>query len=108
MRHDHYILEGKSPKPVSLLTWAQWYETADRQIKHDTVGEIVISTLFIGLNRNWNQDGPPLLFETMVFGGEFDGELHRYSTYGEAEAGHDTIYQKVSSDEAILSAEIIC
>ena len=32
--------------------------------------------------------GPPLLFETMIFGGEHDQFQERYSTWEEAMAGH--------------------
>jgi hypothetical protein len=35
--------------------------------------------------------GPPLIFETMVFGGSKDGEMDRYSTKEEAEKGHEAM-----------------
>jgi hypothetical protein len=46
-----------------------------------------ISTVFLGLDHSFGE-GKPLLFETMVFGGKFDQETNRYSTWDEAEAGH--------------------
>ena len=82
----HYILEGKEVKAVDLLTWARWFETADRVVAKTSIGKAEVSTVFLGMDHNW-ANGPPLLFETMVFG--LDDELQeRYSTWAEAEVGH--------------------
>jgi hypothetical protein len=54
----------------------------------DGTGEVVVSTVFLGLDHNFSMVGPPLLFETMVFGGPLNGECRRYATWVEAEAGH--------------------
>ena len=41
------------------------------------------------MNANRIADlGPPLLFETMIFGGPHDGYQERYTFWDEAEAGH--------------------
>lgn len=87
---DKYILEGKEPKPVDdLLHWARWYENnADaRRVLKTEVHFSSISTVFLAMDHRFG-DGPPLLFETMIFGGEHDGDQWRYSTWDEAEAGH--------------------
>ena len=39
------------------------------------------STVFLGLDHQLTEDGPPLLFETMVFGGPLSGETDRCSTW---------------------------
>lgn len=49
---------------------------------------------FLGIDHNWGV-GPPLLFETMVFGGWLDGEQERCSTWDEAEAQHKTMVLRV-------------
>lgn len=36
---DKYILEGHKPRPATLMEWATWYETADRIVKQETVGD---------------------------------------------------------------------
>jgi hypothetical protein len=36
-------------------------------------------------------DGKPVLFETLVFGGPLDGDMWRYCTWTEAEAGHASV-----------------
>lgn len=96
---DKYILEGKKPVPCNdLLTWGKFLQSADRTVAKDTVGESGVSTVFLGLNHNFG-DGPPLIFETMVFGGDHDGDCERYSTWEEAEAGHKEVVSKLRSVE---------
>jgi hypothetical protein len=94
-----YILRDKQPIPCSdLLEWGRWLETADRRVAADEVGSIRISTVFLGLDHNFG-GGPPLLFETMVFGGDLDQECERYSTWEEAEAGHRKMIERVKASE---------
>jgi hypothetical protein len=51
--------------------------------------EVTVSTVWVGLSMQYG-DGPPLIFETMYFGGPRDGELvDRYPTELAALAGHD-------------------
>lgn len=58
-----------------LIEWAQWFETADRHIFLHKVGEMTISTVFLGIDHSWR--GKPILFETMIFGGPIN---HEYQT----------------------------
>ena len=91
MRSDYFILRGKSPVAATLLEWGRWFETAERHVALDTVGQYWISTVFLGLDHNFIHQGPPILFETMVFdrNKQEEGEYtRRYSTWDEAEAGH--------------------
>lgn len=83
----HYILDGRTPRPCDLMTWAQAFEKADRHIGNDTIGNVLVSTVFLGLDHSFGS-GPPLLFETMIFGGEHDHYQDRCSSYDEAEAMH--------------------
>jgi len=85
---DKYILDGHKAVPADLMTWAKWYEKADRRVaKSGQQGKTRVSTVFLGLNHQWGE-GPPLLFETMIFGGEHDQYQERYATWDEAEQGH--------------------
>lgn len=59
----------------------------NRRIARDTVGDSEISTVFLNLDHN-HEEGDPILFETMVFGGELNQECWRYKTYEEAVQGH--------------------
>jgi hypothetical protein len=86
---SHYVLDGRNPVPTDLMTWARWFETADRHVACDYVGPIYVSTVFLGLDHSWGR-GPPLLFETMVFADDDAHDLicRRYSTWEQAERGH--------------------
>ena len=95
----HYILEGRQPKPVAdVLVWAQWFESTNRVVAQTQVGELWVSTVFLGLDHSFGH-GPPVLFETMVFRGR-DGageDMWRYSTYDEAEAGHAKVVRRLGN-----------
>lgn len=91
---DKYILVDKKLKPASLEEWAKWFETTDRHIGNDHIGDVKISTVFLGLDHSFGGD-KPLLFESMIFGGERDQDQFRYSTYEEAEAGHKKLVDEI-------------
>lgn len=93
--NGRYVLDGKDVKECpSLLEWAEWFENADRRVAKDTIDDCDVSTVFLGLDHRF-RDGPPLLFETMVFGGDLDQEMDRYSTWDEAVEGHAKMVQRV-------------
>lgn len=105
---DHYILNGHEPVAVDLMTWARWLDKArvERTVNKTDIGHgLKISTVFLGLNHRFG-DGPPLLFETLVFGGPLDGEQERYATWDEAEAGHARMVTKARASIAIPESEI--
>lgn len=109
MSHFYYILNGHEPVPVSPKVFAPWFHKhiADRHVAEDFVGDprtaqvVRISTVFLGLNHNFGSEGPPTLFETMVFGGKVDGAQVRYSTWNEAEAGHRIMVEQVRKHEGV-------
>lgn len=90
---DKYILDGKKAVPCEdLMEWGGWFETADRHVAQDMVGDVRVSTVFLGLDHSFgrllHEDAPPLLFETMIFGGDHDQYQDRCSTWEQAEAMH--------------------
>lgn len=93
---DQYILEGDAIVPCDdLLVWGRWMQTANRHIGLDVISGVKVSTVFLGLDHNFGLDGPPVLFETMVFGGGFDQEQERYCTIEQAKQGHARWLTKV-------------
>jgi hypothetical protein len=93
-----YMLDQnkKVVRVKELLEWADWFENADRKIKQEWIGDKWVSTVFLGLDFNYNEpeipseDYQPIVFETMIKHKE-EGWLdyqERYSTYEEALAGH--------------------
>ena len=96
---DTFILggaDGHTPVPCDYLVWARWLEGngASRVVARTGFAAARVSTVFLGLNHSYG-DGPPLLFETLVFDGPLDGEMDRYSTWAEAEAGHEAMCVRV-------------
>ena len=93
-----YILVGKEPvREDDLLKWGMWFETADRSVartEFDGLNGAYVSTVFLGLDHDWTGTRP-ILFETMCFGGPLDGEMYRYSTWEEAEDGHQAMVDRV-------------
>jgi hypothetical protein len=97
---DHYILDGTTPVPEpDLLTWVRWFETADRRVAETFLydGAIRISTVFLGLNHEFRPRKPLRIFETMVFAPsmDFHRDYRRYSTWQEAEQGHEVMVDAV-------------
>jgi len=77
-----------------------WLEK-DRQriIEQDEIEDYWVSTIFIGLNQQFDPKSPPLCFETMIFTErkkmvrgklrrEEVGYQRRYTTLAEAKSGH--------------------
>lgn len=88
-----YKLEGHKVVPCyDLIQWATWFETADRFVGENVSNGIRVSTIFLGLDFciNTPENHHPLVFETEIFGGPHDGYQQRYTTWEEAEAGHQT------------------
>lgn len=96
-----YVLDA-SGEPVQATTprdWGLWYEAADRVVAADEVGDVLISTVFLGVDHS-HVSGPPVLWETMAFvsrGEEFMTDLgnrfntldqRRYRSREEALRGH--------------------
>ena len=93
------MLDGKKIVVTEdVLVWGNWFETANRIIKQETLPDgKFVSTVFLGLDYSFGMNKAPILFETMVFlGKELGSELDmdRYSTYEEAQLGHQAMVSK--------------
>jgi hypothetical protein len=89
MRHYYFILDAdKQVQPVdSVFAWADFQDSPHRYIAYRRRGKVFVSTIFMGLDHQYGS-GPPLVFETMVFGGPADQYQDRYSSYDDALLGH--------------------
>lgn len=94
---NHYILDGHIPVQCSLMEWAKFFETHNRIVRQDKIDNGKVSTVFLGLDHQFG-NGPPLLFETMIFGGPHDGYQERCSTWDEAEAQHEVAMKLVGGE----------
>ena len=90
----------RSGQPITLDEWGSLLteDITTRVVAKDDLvvagGPVCVSTVWLGLDHSWD-DGPPLIFETMVFGGALEGEMERYSTEAEAVAGHAAMCARV-------------
>lgn len=90
-----YVLDDKTPIPCfDVIKWAS-QSKEDKIVARSQFGEIVVSTVFLGMDHSFN-GGTPVLFETMVFGGEYDLYQERYYTWNEAEEGHKVACELVN------------
>lgn len=102
-----YILKDGKPVLVDSMTWAYWFQKVrkERIVKQERIGKYRVSTVFLGLDHNWNPKGPPILWETMVFKGDpkpppseswDDIAMDRCSgNWEQAEAMHERMCKKV-------------
>jgi hypothetical protein len=69
----------------------------DHRVGNTVIGDnqFTVSTVWLGLDHNYSKTGPPLIFETMVFGEPYSEELYRYSTEEEAMRGHLAVVDRL-------------
>lgn len=91
----------RAGNPISADRWVEAFR--NNTIKSTVVGDVHVSTVYLGIDHNWG-DGPPLIFETMVFGGALDQTCDRYSTEAEAVADHQRLVEQVREEQAKDSA----
>jgi hypothetical protein len=90
----HYILDAEHHAvEVSFIEWAMWFEDITNRLINYTqiTSQIEVSTVFLGLDHRFHGQGPPILFETMIFAAglpDLDQYQCRYSSYDDAQAGH--------------------
>ena len=82
--------QNGTPQETDADGWINWLKEHDRQVKFDRITEkIAVSTVFLGIDHNHFDRGPPILWETMIAGGPENGYRQRYSSLDEARRGHD-------------------
>lgn len=90
---EHYILDADGKTPVlcdNLIQWSKFFgnyeaRRVDATELHD--GKVLVSTVFLGVDHDYGEV-VPLLWETMIFGGEHDLYRERYARHDSAIAGH--------------------
>jgi hypothetical protein len=85
-----YVLDGHTPVPEpDIQKWGRFMGEKDaRRVAKATIGPLWISTVFLGLDHGWG-NGPPILFETMIFGfSDHDEYQTRCATWDEAVRMH--------------------
>ena len=80
--------------------WALMDDWDYKRVARDYIGDVQVSTVWLGMDLGFTGGHPPIIFETMVFGGELDQETRRYATLDEAKAGHKAVLDEVRQAEA--------
>lgn len=89
-------------EPCTLQECSEYRRTQKFLKQEDLPSGVWVSTVYLGFNHRFG-DGPPLIFETMVFPGAMadDGsmvelDVDRYSSKEAALAGHQRMVEKWS------------
>ncbi len=91
----HWIWNRVDPpyKVYDLIEWAQQFGKYSRRVDQtsffpDNIDmEVRVSTVFLGIDHQYGE-GKPILWETMIFGGEHDEYQQRYHSEKDARIGH--------------------
>ena len=102
---DKFILDNHTVVPVDtsttegLIEWAKCFESNNRDIAKTKIGEnILVSTIFLGIDHGHGAMGRPVLFETMVFRNGEGEEMDRCCTWEEAEVMHEEMVERVKAE----------
>ena len=91
---NYYLLdENNVPYEVTLEEFAQsdiWNDRARNTIGRNEFGDVLVSTVFLGIDHSFGMnEEAPILFETMILGGNYDGYQIRYSDWDTAIKHHN-------------------
>lgn len=100
-----HVLEGKEVRPATPREFEEFWRDFDRRVIRKTkLWNVLVSTVFTGVDGQYDPNTPPRFFHTKVYGGPMDGESWWYATYDEALEGHvsvcETVVNKLKTDES--------
>ena len=95
---DYYILdENGCPRLAEFKEYHIWRRALPEhtalgfQLEADDINGNLVSTVYLGMDHGFG-DGPPVLWETMMFNDSGrPGLQERYTSRQEAQAGHERI-----------------
>lgn len=106
MRLGYYDMDGNA------IEWDQMVELFKsdeaRRVGYDKVGDVTVSTVLLVMDHSFLEDGPPVIFETMVFGYDAvaaDSDDDGYSTKEQAAEGHASVLAAVK--DGTLTREMV-
>lgn len=102
---DRALYYNPNGEPISFPDWSalMWERNQETERlghipreswwgRKTVVGKLEISTVWLGLDHNHWLSGPPLIWETMIFGDERHSEEQwRYATRAEAYDHHEEL-----------------
>jgi hypothetical protein len=85
---DHYDIDGN---PITMDEWTELFRDKSKKILRKTsVGSLEVSTVWLGLDHGFGAS-PPLIFETMIFGGGLNNPCWRWTNKHDAVTGHHAV-----------------
>lgn len=90
---EYYDEDGNE---IDQSTWAEKW-SGDRWRLFNEEGDVKVSTVYMGLNHEFDRTKEPRIFETLVFVDGDEVECVRYSTKPDAIDGHDNLWHKYRS-----------
>jgi hypothetical protein len=107
--HSHFykLDKDKNPVPCSSFEYSMQFEDPEkRRVAKTQLGPYTVSTVFLCIDHNFGGEGPPVLFETMIWSdkktdkpGEFFEFQTRYCTWKEATEGHEFVVQMIKEGQ---------
>lgn len=68
------------------------------RIEYEEINDAGVSTVFLGVDHGF-AGGPPVLWETMIFGGTHDQYQERYTSLAAAKEGHKRAVKLVKENK---------
>lgn len=114
--NDYGEFFDRDGQPLDMWGWSRLFgDMSYSRIARTTITSAAdpsknynVSTVWMGDNHNWSGSGPPIIFETMVFGdGRAGLDCSRYATEAQARAGHEetvTVVAATVDDPIIMDA----
>lgn len=99
--NGHAMFYNRAAEPITFRQYGELHKKDDYTIIARTeYNDIAVSTVWQGHDHSLGLSGPPIIFETMIFGGLRSHEYWRYATEDQAKAGHaevcSVIFAKVA------------
>lgn len=95
--------ENNKPVLTELFDeYIDWERNNSRTIAREVIGDVIVSTVFLGLDHRYSGE-TPVLWETMIFNGEHDQYQERYTSHEDALEGHQNAINLVN--ESLCGAQ---
>lgn len=95
---QYKLVDRRAVPCADRAEWLNWYATADRLVADTRLGDIRVTTVFMGLEHNPLPDGRPTLFETEINIHGKASPLDRYAVWEDAEAGHAQVVRMIEAE----------
>ena len=90
---------NREGEPLTVQEWGELFGIYEyKMVRRSHIGDYLVSTVWTGLPALTFREGPPLIFETMVFEGEVSGnewDEQKWATEAEAIDGHELLCAEV-------------